>query len=169
MSTDLDHTARPRVARRAAALVALLAATLTCTHAPSYRLSDLCVGGTVAQRLTLVVDSVPDDLSQRYLIGRRYDVQLSLINLLNPPKCANREGEASIVASLPDALENAITTRDQVPRWRIDGPEVVVDLNPGVLGRHVVLRLPLDGSTGRWSLDSVTGDIASGRLIPEPR
>ena len=68
-------------------------------------------------------------------------------------------------AHLPDELARAVTSRKQVPRWRIEAAGVAVDLNPGVIDRNLSFSLPLDGSNGSWSLSTLAGEVARGRLL----
>jgi hypothetical protein len=159
------ETTRRRPVATALALALLLGA---CHSRPSYKLTDLCGGATgVTQRLTLVIDSAHPaaGASARGLVGKKYDLTLNLFNLLNPPRCEDRDGEASLSGYLPDFLSHAVSTRKQVPRWSIEGPDVAVQLNPGVLDDNLSFTLPLDGRDGRWGLSTLAGEVASGRLL----
>ena len=165
MSTELS-----RASCRFAVSLAF-ASTLVCTegcaHRTSFKLSDLCEGRSVAQHLELVIDSVraPAGPELSRLAGHRFDVELNLVNLSAAHRCQDRSGEASIRAHLPDELASAVTSRKQVARWRIQGTQVAVDLNPGVLDNNLSFSLPLDGGNGRWSLSTIAGEVAGGRLL----
>jgi hypothetical protein len=165
LSTELSR-ASSRLAVSLAFAYALVC-TEGCAHRTSLELSDLCDGRSVAQHLELVIDSVraPAGAELRRLAGHRFDVELNLINLSRAGRCPDRSGEASIRAHLPDELANAVTSRKQVARWRIEGTDVAVDLNPGVIDNNLSFSLPLDGGNGRWSLSTIAGEVASGRLL----
>ena len=62
-----------------------------------------------------------------------------------------------MIGYLPDALTAAVTTRKQVMRWNIEGKVLRVDLNPGVIDNNLNFALPMDGSTGRWTLAKLRG------------
>lgn len=161
-----------RGAHRRVPLLVPLPLTLlvaACLHHATTALTGVCKGENVGRRLALVVDSVTpaagDELGR--LQGERFDVTLNLVNPLSLTRCEDRHGEASVtVDELPDALA-AATSRARSPEWRVDGVRVVVELNPGVFDHNLRFSLPLDGRTGRWSLSTFAGVVASGRLLPQ--
>lgn len=157
----LDATVRaPLVATLALLLVA-------CVHHTSSRLTDLCEGGNVAVPVVLVIDSVATVAGHELarLRGERFDIVVNLFNRLEPARCPDRSGEASVsIDDLPDELAGA-ASKSGTARWRIDGLTVVVELNPGVYDNNLSFSLPLDGSDGHWTLSRFPGVIASGRLI----
>jgi hypothetical protein len=165
LSTELSRAAWG--GRISLAVAVALSAVAGCPRRTGFTLSDLCEGRSVAQHLTLVVDSVraPAGPDLRRLTGHDFDVALNLVNLSQGRSCADRSGEASIQAQLPDELASAVTSRKQVARWRIQAARVAVDLNPGVIDNNLSFSLPLDGSDGSWSLSTIAGEVARGRLL----
>src|SRR5690606_32368327 len=104
-----------------------------------------------------------DGLSR--LRGDRFDIVVNLFDRLEPARCADRSGEASLdVDDLPDELASAASTSGTA-RWRIDSLAVVVELNPGVYDNNPSFSLPLDGSDGHWTLSRFPGVVARGRLL----
>lgn len=163
MSTDHMR----RATRALAPLVALLASGCLPFHASS-SLQDLCNGKSVGESLSLALDSLgptpPSGL--RRLQGHRFHVALSLFNPLSTAHCEDRGGEAhATLDALPDAIAAGASTK-HAGRWWVDGTRIAVDLNPGVVDDNLELRLPLDGSIGSWSLSTIAGRTAWGRLIP---
>lgn len=149
------------------ASLGFLLLALGCAHRASSELTAVCKGRSVAQNVVLVIDSVmpAGGSGLRNLQGERFDI---LVNLFNPPSrksCADRDGEASVeVGDLPDALASA-ASRSSTAHWRVQGVDVVVDLNHGVRDNNLVFTLPLDGGDGRWSLSRFPGVVAKGRLL----
>ena len=167
MSTNI----RPR---RYGARIALVAFTslllpLACVHRASSELTNICRGGNVTARVALVIDSVAtvggDELAR--LRGERFDIVINLFNQLEPTRCADRSGEASVsIDELPDELASA-ASRASTAHWRVDSLDVVVELNHGVRDNNLSLSLPLDGSDGRWTLSRFPGVVAQGRLLQQ--
>ena len=162
MSTDF--LAR-RPARTAGLLVALLVAGACATRASS-KLPDLCTGTAVSERVTLVIDTVLTPGSTlRTLTGQRYGMTLHLTPRLTPGNCGDATGDATYDAQLPDELVAGIS-HTVSPTWLVEGTEVVVDFNPAMANDHLEMRLPVDGSTGHWTLSGVAGQVARGRVLP---
>jgi len=151
----------------AALLLALLAAA-GCVHRVSSNLDAVCRGERVGQRVTLVVDSVAPGATPELqrLRGARFDLAVTVISTAPTSTCADQSGTASIsVDELPDALARAASrTRDA--NWQVQGTAIAINLNPGVADRNLQFTMPLDGSTGHWSLATFAGPVASGRLLP---
>jgi len=157
------------VRRRANALLLLACLTssaATCAPHASPNVADLCRGRIVSTDLTLVIDTTlpPAPATLRALTGQRYHMTLRLMPQQLTGSCGDASGQASYDADLPDEL-NAGISRSVSPTWLMSGPEVVVDFNPQVASEHLELRLPLDGSTGHWTLTSTGGQIARGRVL----
>jgi hypothetical protein len=156
---------------RAGAVVLAALATITglaaCAHPVSDRLADLCGGYSVVQHVTLVVDTLTPraGIDAQKLKGSRYPLTINLHNILNHRRCEDNSGEGSIVGYLPDALTASVTTRKQVMRWDVEGKVLRVDLNPGVIDNNLNFALPMDGSTGRWTLAKLSGQVGFGRLL----
>ena len=154
---------------RAVILAALTTITglAACAHPVSDRLGDLCGGYSVVQHVTLVVDTLTPraGIGAQRLKGNSYPLTINLHNLLNHRRCEDNSGEGSVIGYLPDALTAAVTTRKQVMRWNIEGKVLRVDLNPGVIDNNLNFALPMDGSTGRWTLAQLAGQVGFGRLL----
>ena len=145
----------------------MIAGLAACTHPVSDRLADLCGGYSVVQHVTLVIDTLTPraGMGAQKLKGNAYPLTINLHNLLNHRRCEDNSGEGSVVGYLPDALTAAVTTRKQVMRWGIEGKVLRVDLNPGVIDNNLNFALPMDGSTGRWALARLAGQVGFGRLL----
>ena len=154
---------------RAVSLAALgaIAGLAACAHPVSEQLADLCAGYSVVQHVTLVIDTLTPraGIDAQKLKGSSYPLTINLHNLLNRRRCEDNSGEGSVVGYLPDALTAAVTTRKQVMRWDIEGKVLRVDLNPGVIDNNLNFALPMDGSTGRWTLARLAGQVGFGRLL----
>jgi hypothetical protein len=180
-----DTPARPR--RRAIALAALTArlaalaavatpavlATLAtgCIHRTSTEMTGVCKGMNVTRDLVLAIDSLSPAAGRALarFQGQRFTIRVNLFNPVEMAECQDRSGEAyATVDHLPDELERAAAGARHA-RWRVDGPNVVVELNPQVRDNNLTLVLPLSGQTGRWTMSSIAGTVASGRLEPEER
>jgi hypothetical protein len=155
------------VGARALTVLATLCWLAACAHPVSTRLADLCAGYSVVQHVTLVIDTLTPraGLAAQKLKGTSYPLTINLHNLLNRHRCEDNSGEGSVIGYLPDALTAAVTTRKQVMRWNMEGKLLRVDLNPGVIDNNLNFALPLDGSTGRWSLAKLSGQVGFGRLL----
>lgn len=174
MSTDVrgEPHSRPRIARQFG-LAALIIAAATCTTgSTSYRLSDICGGHTVAQYLTVAIDTLSDDVlpENQRLLGMHYDVLLNLFNIweqqrLFDKKCTSMSGEANLSGSLPDLLQRAVMSSRQTAHWNVLQSNVEVDLNPGVPERSLAFTLPLDGTEGSWLLIVNSRVMGRGRLL----
>jgi hypothetical protein len=156
--------------RAGAVVLAALATFLgvaACAHPVSDRLADLCGGYSVVQHVTLVIDTLTSraGTGAQKLRGNSYPLTINLHNLLNHRRCEDNSGEGSVLGYLPDALTAAVTTRKQVMRWDIEGKVLRVDLNPGVIDNNLNFALPMDGSTGRWTLAKLSGQVGFGRLL----
>jgi len=158
-----DYIARQST-RTAVLLIGLLCAGACAPHASS-KLPDLCTGTAVSKRVTLVLDTVLTPGSTlRALAGQRYAMTLHLTPQLTPGDCGDATGEASYDAQLPDELEAGIS-HTVSPTWLVLATEVEVDFNPTMSNDHLQMRLPLDGSTGHWTLSSLAGQVARGRVL----
>jgi hypothetical protein len=155
------------VRARALTVLATLCGLAACAHPVSTRLADLCAGYSVVQHVTLVIDTLTPraGIGAQKLKGTSYPLTINLHNLLNRHRCEDNSGEGSVIGYLPDALTAAVTTRKQVMRWNMEGKLLRVDLNPGVIDNNLNFALPLDGSTGRWSLAKLSGQVGFGRLL----
>jgi hypothetical protein len=149
-----------------AALAPALGLT-ACAHRVSDRLADLCGGYSVVQHVVLVVDTMTPraGIDAQKLQGKSYPLTINLHSILNHRRCEDNSGEGAVLGYLPDALTTAVSTRKQVMRWDIEGKELRVDLNPGVIDNNLNFALPLDGSAGRWSLARLAGEVGYGRLL----
>lgn len=156
-------------ATRTARLAVLAAIATGCIHRTSTEMTAVCKGMNVTRDLVLSVDSL-SPAAGRALVrfrGKRFTIRVNLFNPLEMVECQDRSGEAyATVDHLPDELEHAAAGARHA-RWRVDGPNVVVDLNPQVRDDNLTLVLPLSGGTGRWTMSSIVGTVASGRLMPE--
>jgi hypothetical protein len=147
--------------------VTIVALAAACAHPVSERLADLCGGYSVVQHVTLVIDTLTPraGIAAQKLKGNSYPLTINLHNLLNHRRCEDNSGEGSVIGYLPDALTAAVTTRKQVMRWDVEGKVLRVDLNPGVIDNNLNFALPMDGSTGRWTLAKLSGQVGFGRLL----
>ena len=166
MSTDRGPTQPKRLE------LVLLLAMLACRPVIHADLGALCEGSNVAKHYTMVLDSVSDRATDdlRRLTGRRFRMDVGLYNGDKPysvsrHKCEDSFGEGHFQAELPDALAR-FTSRSGTLRWTIQGPQIDVDLNPGVVDQNLQLALPLDGISSRWTVGSLAGAVAGGRLLP---
>jgi len=154
---------------RAVILAALLAPVglAACTHPVSTRLEDLCGGYSVVQHVVLVIDTLTPRAggSAQRLKGNSYPLTINLHNILHHRRCEDNSGEGAVLGYLPDVLTSAVTTRKQVMRWDIEGKVLRVDLNPGVIDNNLHFELPMNGTTGRWSLAHLSGQVGYGRLL----
>lgn len=132
------------------------------------QLTALCDGRSVAQRVTIVVDSVATHASPavQQIHGRRAELLLTLTTETGIGRCVDQSGVATWAGEIPPALEQA-TDPDRRLEWRIEGENVVVAFNPRVADNNLGMALPLRGGIGRWSLSGFAGELASGRAIPE--
>lgn len=153
--------------RAAAVTLSILLLASACNHPVSIRLADLCGGASVVRHVILVVDTLTPraGAEAQRLLGKSYPLTVNLHNILNPSHCDDRSGEGAVIGYLPDALTAAVATRKQVMRWNIEGKQLRVDLNPGVIDNNLNFALPLDGTDGRWSLATLAGQVGWGRLI----
>jgi hypothetical protein len=149
-----------------AALLSLVGLT-ACTHPVSTRLEDLCGGYSVVQHVVLVIDTLTPRAGSgaQRLKGNSYPLTINLHNLLSHHRCEDNSGEGAVLGYLPDVLTSAVTTRKQVMRWDIEGRVLRVDLNPGVIDNNLHFELPMNGTTGRWSLAHLSGQVGYGRLL----
>lgn len=150
--------------------LASLAFALGCVHHTSSKITDVCGGKNVTAYVALAIDSVArvggDQLAG--LRGERFDIVVNLFNQRSTGACPDRGGEASVdVGDLPNELA-AAASRASTAHWRVQGLDVVVDLNHGVYDNNLTLSLPLDGGEGRWSLSRFPGVVAQGRLVNNP-
>jgi len=138
-----------------------------CRHPVSEKLGDLCGGYSVVQHVVLVVDTLTPRAGSdaQRLKGKSYPITINLNNLRSRKRCEDDSGEGVVLGYLPDALTSAVATRKQVMRWDIEGKLLRVDLNPGVIDNNLNFALPMDGSAGRWSLATLSGEIGFGRLV----
>jgi hypothetical protein len=145
-------------------LVLLLAAG--CAPRTATQLTALCDGRNVAQRLTLVVDSVAEAAtpSVQQMLGRRSHIVLTLMNEVGAATCGEQSGLATWSGQLPGPLEQA-SDPDRRLEWRVEGTDVVVQFNPMVMDHNLGMALPLRGGVGRWSLSGFAGELASGRVL----
>lgn len=155
------------VRARALTALATLCGLAACAHPVSTTLADLCAGYSVVQHVTLVIDTLTPraGITAQKLKGTSYPLTINLHNLLTRHRCEDNSGEGSVIGYLPDALTAAVTTRKQVMRWNMEGKVLRVDLNPGVIDNNLNFALPLNGSTGRWSLAKLSGQVGFGRLL----
>jgi len=156
-----------RAIGRPVPLFASLLALFACSHSVSPKLSDLCGGYSVVQHVVLVVDTLTaraGPASQR-LAGKQYPLTINLNNILNPRNCDDRAGEGAVLGYLPDVLSSAVTSRKQVMRWDVEGKNLRVDLNPGVIDNNLSFTLPMNGTAGRWSMSTLAGQVGWGRLL----
>jgi hypothetical protein len=149
----------------AASLWLMIAAA--CAPATARQLTALCDGRNVTLPVTLIVDSVSNLSGQavQRLAGRQSDIVLTLVQTGTSVRCENESGLATYSGELPEALRTA-TDPDRRLEWRIEGENVVVSFNPLVMDNNLGLALPLRGGPGRWSLSTLAGEIASGRVLP---
>lgn len=137
-----------------------------CAPRASRNLADLCRGTTVSTDLTLVIDTAlaPAPSTLRTLVGQRYHMTLRLMPQPPHGRCGDASGLANYDAHLPDELVAGIS-QTVTPTWLVLGTEVVVDFNPQAAAEHLELRLPIDGSTGHWTLSTPAGQVARGRVL----
>lgn len=141
-----------------------------CTPRVSGRIAAVCQGVRVGERVSLVIDSVGPAAEVRLgaLRGRAFDLALTLFRGRDAGACEDRTGHAHVsVGELPDALAHA-TAGNRGGQWWIQGTDLVINLNPRAADDNLIFTLPLDGGAGRWSLATLAGPIARGRLLPEP-
>lgn len=150
----------------AAGLAAVLGLS-ACRHPVSETLGDLCGGYSVVQHVVLVLDTLTPRAGRnaQKLKGNSYPITINLNNLRSRKRCEDDSGEGVVLGYLPDVLTAAVATRRQVMRWDIEGKMLRVDLNPGVIDNNLNFALPMDGSAGRWSLATLSGEIGFGRLV----
>jgi hypothetical protein len=133
-------------------------------------LQAVCTGANVAQRLVLSVDSLTSRAGPdlRALAGKKYHVAVTLLGRISTADCPDRSGDATFEGELPSALASAVASRGRAtPHWLVQGVNVLVELNPGVLDNAITITLPLDGSPGRWGLSTLAGEVVSGRAVRE--
>lgn len=164
MSTEITAVRRRVTAIFTLASIVCVAAL--CAPRASSSVADLCKGSAVVADINLVIDTTlqPAPATLRALTGQRYHMTLRLMPQLIPGTCGDATGQASYNANLPDELSAGIS-HTVSPTWLVVGPEVVVDFNPQMANQHLEVRLPLDGSTGHWTLTSPSGQVARGRVL----
>lgn len=181
MSTEPRHTliaggadARQQLGRQGRQgiqlLLALFAILLAVSCAPrmARQLTALCDGRDVSHGVTIIVDSVVPHASAavQQVLGRRANLVLTMMTETRIGRCEDQSGVATWAGEIPAVLEQA-TDPDRRLEWRIEGEDVVVAFNPRMADNNLGVALPLRGGIGRWSLSGLSGELASGRAIPE--
>ncbi len=152
-----------------------LAALAACAVPHTSSLSSLCSDESVVQHVVLVVDSVapPGGLNVQELRGRRIALTLTLLSDVEQPSpfrspCPDATGRATWVGAIPGALRTGVGDSTRAA-WRIQGDKVRIDLNPGVADNNLEILLPIEGDGGRWGLSTLAGEVASGRVLLDPK
>ncbi len=167
MSTDRFA----RLPRGRNLVVAMALMTLAaCAPRTATQLEEVCATppAAVVVPVSIVVDSVEPaaPLQLRQDRGRTYDLTLTLLpgEAPAPQDCPNRSGVVTYQDGIPTALASASAGSGNAV-WRIQGTDVVVDFAPRYRDNNFMLSLPLAGGEGRWSLSTIAGDVAHGRVM----